>query len=76
MSEAEWMKKNYPGEDIGLGRKYETMVFKTKGRCNNLECGCGLPFIHGPEIDFLPANIASIAQANHTKLCLKYSKLN
>jgi hypothetical protein len=27
-TEAEWLKTNWPGEDIGFGRKYETMVFK------------------------------------------------
>lgn len=68
--EAAWLKKNWPGEDIGVGRKYETMVFKAGPIC---ECGCGLPAISGHEIDFLPANTSKEARENHMRLCEKWS---
>ena len=69
-SEAEWLKDNHPGEDIGFGRKYETMVFKAGAAC---ECGCGLPTIDGHEIDCRGANTATDARANHMALCAEYA---
>ncbi len=37
--EAKWLEENYPGEDIGANRKYETMVFLAGERCVSVGCG-------------------------------------
>lgn len=71
--EAEWLKDNWPGEDIGCDRKYETMVFKAGERC---ECGCGLPTIEGSEVDFAGYNDAKSANEGHLRLCDKYAELS
>src|SRR6266446_3892048 len=42
-AEADWLKDNWPGENIGCDRKYETMVFKARAPCKAKDCGCGLP---------------------------------
>ena len=75
--EMEWLKENYPGEDIGCNRKYETMVFKIdpNNRCTEPTCGCGLPEIDGYEQDFGGYNIAKDATAGHMELCQKYAEL-
>ena len=69
-TEAEWLKENWPGEEIGYGRKYETMVFEAGKTC---ECGCGLPTIDGSAVDFMGANTAGDARENHMALCRKYA---
>lgn len=74
MSEASWIKKNWPGEDIGCGRKYETMVFLAGERCQNKECGCKMPTIKGTELDFDGYNKPGDAATGHYKLCEKWSK--
>jgi hypothetical protein len=73
VTEGAWLKENYPGEDIGYGRKYETFVFRLgKETC---PCGCGLPVLSKwSEIDSLGANDAKTATENHRKLCDKWSK--
>src|SRR5262245_46801635 len=43
IEEARWLRANWPGEDIGLDRKYETMVFRAGDPCETKDCGCGLP---------------------------------
>jgi hypothetical protein len=70
-AEAEWLKDNYLGEDIGLNRKYETMVFKAGKPCS---CGCGLPEIDGHKLDFAGYNIAGDARKGHMKMCAKWAK--
>jgi len=67
--EAEWLKDNWPGEEIGCGRKYETMVFKAGEPCS---CGCGLPKIDGSEIDAQGYNTAKEATEGHMFLVEKY----
>ncbi len=74
-SEAKWLKANWPGEEIGCGRKYETMVFLAGEPCSSPECKCGLPTIAGSELDFRPANDAGTATANHYELCGKFDSL-
>ena len=71
-AEAEWLKKNWPGEDIGCGRKYETMVFKAGKPCAVKSCGCGLPEIDGSELDFAGYNERAAAAKGHHKLVQKY----
>lgn len=66
----EWWQKNWPGEDIGCGRKFETAVFRATGdRCTSATCGCGLPVIDCEDLDILPANTATAARANHMQAC-------
>ena len=72
-SEAEWMKKHWPGEDIGYNRKYETMVFRAGKPCNSMECGCGIPTIDGHALDFRGYNTARNARAGHMELCAKWA---
>ena len=72
--ESEWLEKNWPGEEIGLGRKYETMVFRAGKPCARPGCGCGLPEIDGKEVDFDGYNNAKDATDGHMALCVKWSK--
>ena len=58
-------------EDIGYQRKYETMVFRTKDRC---DCGCGQPLIVPTELDFRGYNDPKSAQEGHFELCEKWAK--
>ena len=41
--EGEWLNKNLFGEEIGFGRKFETMVFRAGKPCTTKDCNCGLP---------------------------------
>lgn len=59
-------------ETIGCERKFETMVFKRKGRC---QCGCGLPEHDGSDIDFEGYNDYASATKGHMRLCLRYAGL-
>jgi len=65
-------KDNVVLEDIGLGRKFETMVFRAK-KC---WCGCG-EWVQrdAKNIDMLPANSPKGAKANHMKLCKKWNNI-
>lgn len=58
-------------EDIGLSRKYETMVFGAK-KSKNVCC----PFVQidGNSLDFMGYNEPGDATNGHYKLCLKWSK--
>ena len=64
--EHEWLKDNWPGQDLGPGRKYETMVFRATGTC---ECGCGLPKHDGTELRLVGAMTAGQARTNHMECC-------
>ena len=66
--------KRFGFEDIGLDRKYETMVFEAGKPCSDKTCGCGLPQISGSELDFYSYNNAGDAAKGHHKLCRKWSK--
>lgn len=56
-------------EDIGMNRKYETMVFTAGEPC---ECGCGMPETNGHEIDFDAYNDAQSANAGHARIVKKW----
>lgn len=59
--------------EIGLGRTFETFVFKASD--NLCTCGCGLNLIHDyTEIDSLAANTRAEATENHMKLCVKWAE--
>ena len=71
LKEDEWLKENWPGEDIGCDRKYETMVFRAGEPC---ECGCGMPRIDGgEERNCAGYNDAKSAREGHIKMCENYS---
>jgi hypothetical protein len=66
--EADFMRKiGY--EEIGHGRRYETMVFKAGKRCTEKECGCGQPEIDGHELAFSGYNTAGAAAMGHMEHC-------
>lgn len=61
--------------EIGLGRTYETMVFRAGAPCKRKGCACGLPEIDGSEQDFAGYNDAGAATVGHLKLCRKWAKI-
>ena len=61
-------------DEIGCGRKYETMVFKVTGkRCMAKGCACGLPEIIPSELDCEGYNDEGAAQVGHMVMCLKWA---
>lgn len=63
-------------DEIGYGRKYETMVFKAGKPCDAKGCGCGLPALaDGVELDSAIANDAKTATANHYELLRKWKNV-
>lgn len=66
--------KEFGFQEVGCGRKYETMVFEAGEPCNTKGCGCGVPTISGSELDFRAYNSSKEARAGHMELCLKWSK--
>ena len=58
--------------EIGLDRKYETMVFSITGLCS---CGCGQFDIDvGNERDFRGYNTPLDARNGHMEMCKKWSE--
>lgn len=60
-------------DDIGHGRKFETMVFRAGEPCSELECACGLPKIDGQELDVEGYNDAGAATRGHYAMCEKWA---
>lgn len=62
-------------EDIGLDRKFETMVFKTSGEyCTKGGCSCGMPIVRDwGELDADVYNTAGDATRGHMAMCEKWS---
>ena len=60
-------------QEIGSGRKYETMVFEIgtdPKRCSDPECGCGIPHpTTYSELDFEGYNDAGSATRGHYAMC-------
>ena len=75
-TESEWLKANWPGEDIGYNRKYETLVFWAGKPCRAEGCGCGLPSITGHELDGRGYNSRKVATMGHLALCRKWAKVS
>jgi hypothetical protein len=74
-TEALWLQANWPGEDIGCDRKYETMVFRAGKPCKAKKCGCGMPVLApAQELDGLGYMTAGEATKGHMELCMKWSK--
>ena len=58
-------------QTVGLGRYFETMVFRITGEATDVEsCGCGDADFS--EIDFEGYNTAGAAQAGHEQMVEKY----
>jgi hypothetical protein len=61
-------------QEIGYGRTYETMVFRTTGEvCHAAGCGCGLPLIDGHDLDMRGYLTAGAATIGHLELCRQYA---
>lgn len=70
-AEAAWLETNYPGEDIGYQRKYETMVFRAGEQpCS---CGCGMPTGNFTEVECRGYNDAKAANNGHLELCERFA---
>lgn len=67
--------KHFGYEEIGCGRKYETMVFRAGAPCNADECGrCGMPIpADFAELNYAPYNDAGSATRGHMEMCEKYA---
>lgn len=75
-TEFEWLKNNWPGEDVGYKRKYETMVMEVNPKvvCARAGCRCGMPQILRYEVKLLGANQRGEASKNHFEMCLWAAK--
>lgn len=73
-TEQEWLTKNWPGEDIGHERKFETMVFLAGKPCSTPQCDCGLPSIDGTELDADGYNTPGDATKGHLAMCKKWAQ--
>jgi len=71
---ADYMRKvGY--QEIGYGRTYESMVFRTTGEvCHASGCGCGLPSINGSELDMRGYTTAGAATLGHLELCRQFAR--
>lgn len=70
--DAAYMKR-FDFEEIGCGRKYETMVFATGGVCAAEGCNCGMPIpASWSEIDSDAYNDAGSATRGHIAMCEKF----
>lgn len=56
-------------QEIGYGRTYETMVFRTGDVCHAPGCACGLPSIKGSELAARGYMVAGAATLGHMELC-------
>lgn len=71
--DAAYMKR-FGYETVGYDRKYETMVFRAGKRCEEKECGCGLPRITGHELLFDGYNRADDATRGHHAMCERVAR--
>lgn len=72
--EADYMDK-IGFEDIGAGRKYETLVFRFSRVCDELECGCGAPLPDDwSELDANGYNDAGSATRGHYEMCERWAQ--
>lgn len=73
--EAQWLAKNWPGEDIGVGRKFETMVFRAGEPCAENDCHCELPRIDGRELEAKGYQTFAEAQRGHVAMCERWARM-
>ena len=71
-AETEWLSENPLGENVGAGRKFETMVFPTRG--DKCECGCGLPtVVYKYDLDFMGHDTREDATKGHMEMCERWA---
>lgn len=76
-AESKYLRENPFGEDIGLNRKFETMVFRAGRKCNNGTCDCGLAIPNEmTKLDFDGYNTPGAANAGHLAMCEKWSRIS
>lgn len=70
---ADYMRKlGY--EQIGYGRTYETLVFRTTGDvCHAPDCACGLPTVDYRELDGRGYTSAGAATLGHLDVCRQFA---
>jgi len=59
-------------EEIGFGRKYETMFFRAGPPCTSATCSCGLPTTSGVELDMDGYQTAGEATKGHYAMLDKW----
>jgi len=71
----DWLKDNWPGEDIGPDRKYETAVFLFGNlRCSEGKCACNMPIDIGDPVEMSGYNTPREANIGHRETCEKYAQ--
>jgi len=77
-AEAEWLADNWPGEEIGVGRMYETMVFRAGDtRCDADGCNCGMPIPDNwSELECVGYNMPGEANRGHLEMCQRYAAID
>jgi len=63
----EWM-------DVGVNRKFETMVFMIKDRCKSEKCGCGQPKLYNYDLSCHGCNTAKEAREMHMERCMEWAE--
>ena len=63
-------------QEIGCGRKYETMVFRAGEPCTQKGCNCGQPVLDPAlELAMIGCNTPDEAQRNHMVTCARYAAM-
>lgn len=75
LKDDDWKIEHMFGDEIGVGRLYETTVFKITGKCEYEPCGCEIPIHNGDELGCIGANKAGDAAENHRTSCLEFQEL-
>lgn len=62
-------------DEVGAGRLYETMVFRTTGQvCHDPECNCGGPVIEDwMELEANGYNLRGDATEGHMEMCRRWA---
>lgn len=71
--EDRWLRENWPGREIGSGRKYETMAFRICGAVDD-DPYDDVPSYDPTELALWAANDRRTAQRNHMEACRTYAE--
>jgi len=71
----DYYDSNGERQEIGLGRFFETMVFRCGKACIEPSCNCLMPTLKDPgrELDFQGYKTAGEAQLGHMLTCIRWS---
>ena len=73
-TEYKYLAENPFGEDVSVGYKYETMVFRTTDeRCTHALCGCGMPRLDFNDIAGDRYHTAEEATKGHMEMCERFA---